>query len=197
MTAVTISSCCPRGEKQGWYAKPCRSCGWHFWLSVLSIQPAEFSRDREKVSFASPLCPGLSFVAVLHYIPPRINIAYEEKKQMGFLFWCPRRFKREKVELSYMTSKAMGSIWWQQCCHTGAVLASTVPMSHNDNKIAGSLQLSQLPSEHHCFEVRCSAGACDIREFEKGRRKSSLRRMKCSCPWEGWVVGRRACQPRE
>ena len=69
---------------------------------------------------------------VSHYIPPKINIVYKEKKQTEFMFWWLGGFRREMVKPSYMTSEAMVLIQWQQCHHTGDVLASTVPVSRND-----------------------------------------------------------------
>lgn len=49
---------------------------------------------------------------VLHYISPRMNIAYKEKNQTRFMLWWSGGFRRGMVELSYeKTPEAMVLIW--------------------------------------------------------------------------------------
>lgn len=80
---------------------------------------------------------------VLHYISPRMNIAYKEKNQTRFMLWWSGGFRKGMVELSYeKTPEAMVLIWWQQWHHTKDVLAST--MSRSANVIAASCSLANF-----------------------------------------------------
>lgn len=54
----------------------------------------------------------MTFMFVLHYISPRMNIAYKEKNQTQFMLWWSGGFRKGMVELSYeKTSEAMVLIW--------------------------------------------------------------------------------------
>lgn len=83
-------------------------------LSFLSVCPLHTTcrispKQGEDIICISGL-PRMSFMFVLHYISPRMNIAYKEKNQTGLTFWWPGGFRM--VELSHeKASEAMVLIW--------------------------------------------------------------------------------------
>lgn len=82
---MTVSLCCCKGEKKGWYIKLCRSWGYHFCLCVPSYNLQNFPKTRRRHHLHLWSAQDELYVCVTLYLSKNEHSLQREKSNWAYI----------------------------------------------------------------------------------------------------------------